>query len=273
MVGEDAVVQGEPGCVVDAGTEGADADPGGPSAGGARPHVAVQVQETARGREAELRGDARACGRVVVGPEVDAPARRARCASIMALGEQPRPMPRRRCAGCTTNSQDDAALVVRAVGDGVGVAGELPVLEGEHGASQVVAAAQAEELVLAQRLVAVGERGGPEQLRKLFEVVRLKLRRRFRRGAYQGLPAGVSANGAAGSVCIEHCNCNWLQLGRCIAQKGWTALKAMPAETTIAAIGALPPRPSQLGRYGQTATPGRTITPATRANRGASAGH
>ena len=57
----------------------------------------------------------------------------------------------------------------------MGVAGEPAVLEREHGSGEVVAAAEAQELVFAERLVPIGARSRFDQPRELFEVLTIEL--------------------------------------------------------------------------------------------------
>ena len=84
-------------------------------------------------------------------------------------------MPRQPEAGVDDDLAGGAPVGALAVGHGVRVAGEPVVLEGENGGGEVVAAAEAQELVLAQGLVAVGGSCGFEQLRELLEVLRVEL--------------------------------------------------------------------------------------------------
>ena len=103
----------------------------------------------------------------------------------------------------------DAAGIVAAVGDGVGVAGERAVLEGEHSDRQVIAALKPQKLVLANRIVAVSIRGGIKQLRKLFQMLAFELRDDFDVVHRFG---GVSAGPARRMIVLHiHSICNWLR--------------------------------------------------------------
>ena len=65
--------------------------------------------------------------------------------------------------GMDDNLARSSTLVARGEREGVGVAGEALAIEGEDRVGMVVAALDAQELVLAEGLVAVGEGGGADE--------------------------------------------------------------------------------------------------------------
>ncbi len=216
--GEDAVVQLQPRFVVDAGPHRPERRAGQSRRRRGAAHVAVKVEEPACRRESELGGHLLAGGRVVVGPEVELARALAVRGHDRVREQHPAhaPAPERRIDHQLAGR---AALVLVAVCDRVRVPGQLTVLEREDRHREVIAALEAQELVLAQRFVPIGARGGIEQPRKALQMLGFELRDDFYMVHIRDYPGEYRHEASRRDSSAPHCICNCLQRAT-IARRG-----------------------------------------------------
>ena len=162
MAVEDAAIEFEPGLFVEAGPEGADEDVVRGLDMRKRAHVAVQVHELAhRPKAGFLRGTG-AQGRVVVSPEVDS-LRILTASGFYNSHEKAATDAESAALGMDDDLARGPALFAGREREGVGVAGEAVAVEDQDGVREVIAALDAQELVLAEGLMTVGEGGGADE--------------------------------------------------------------------------------------------------------------